>query len=116
MEGAKGEGKVFSSPNDAINAYDFGLIDFRAKIKVLGTENKKYEAFKNQIFETSVGRLLFNSYLLADYPFLNKTMDKKTVGKLEGDLISTYGIDAIPKILDSIKDFGFKYATVSGTT
>lgn len=115
-EKAKGENKFFSSPNDAINAYDFGLVDFRAKVKVLGTKTKKYNKFVGEIFETSVGRLLFNSHLPKDYPFLNKLMDKKAVGDLEDELISIYGIGKIPKILDDIKDFGFKYATVSGTT
>ncbi len=113
---AKGEGKIFPSPNDAINAYDFEIIDFKAKIKVLGTANKKYNEYTNEVFETSVGRLLFNSYLPSEYPFLNKTMDQKTLKKLEDDLIAVYGIHKIPKILDDIKDFGFKYATKSGTT
>ncbi len=35
VEGGKGEGKYFASPNDAINAYDYDVIDFRAKVKVL---------------------------------------------------------------------------------
>ncbi len=116
IDGLKGEGKVFDSPNDAINAWDFGLVDFRARIKVLGTENKKYSKYSNKIFETSVGRLLFNSVLPADYPFLNQTMDKKSVSKLESDLIAVYGLDGVGKILDSIKNFGFDYATKSGTT
>ena len=43
-------------------------------------------------------------------------MDKKNVNNLEADLIAHYGIDNIASILDDIKDFGFKYATKSGTT
>ncbi len=111
-----GEGKVFNSPNDAINAWDFSVVDFRAKIKVLGTDNKKYAEFADKIFETSVGRLLFNSVLPSDYPFLNKMMDQKAVSALETDLIAIYGLGGISPILDSIKNFGFEYATKSGTT
>lgn len=116
VEGIKGEGKIFNSPNDAINAWDFDVVDFRAKIKVLGTDNLKYAAYADQIFETSVGRLLFNSVLPSDYPFLNQMMDQKAVSSLETDLIAHYGLNGISPILDSIKDFGFEYATKSGTT
>ncbi|MFW0871044.1 MAG: DNA-directed RNA polymerase subunit beta' [Patescibacteria group bacterium] len=116
ISGAKGEGKCFSSPNDAINSWDYGITDFRAKIKVLGTDTPKYSSYDGQVFETTVGRLLFNSYLPSDYPFVNGLMDKKGIGKLENELIAFYGIAKIPKILDSIKNFGFKYATVSGIT
>jgi DNA-directed RNA polymerase subunit beta' len=63
-----------------------------------------------------VGRLLFNSVLPSDYPFLNKMMDQKAVSNLETDLIAVYGLDGIANILDSIKNFGFEYATKSGTT
>ena len=116
VEGAEGEGKFFSSPNDAINAWDHGVIDFRATVKVMATETPKYEHFEGGIFETTVGRLLFNSYLPSDYKYTNDLMDKKSISNLENDLIALYGIEAIPEILDSIKRFGFKYATASGIT
>ncbi|MCK5588910.1 MAG: DNA-directed RNA polymerase subunit beta' [Candidatus Pacebacteria bacterium] len=116
IEEAKGEGKAFSSPNDAISAYEFGVVDFRAKIKVQGTKHLKYQEYTDTVFETTAGRLLFNSALPSDYPFQNKIMDKKNVNNLEADLIARYGIESIASILDDIKDFGFKYATKSGTT
>ncbi len=116
LDKAKGEGKIFSSPNDAINAYEFGIIDFRAKIKVLGTETDKYKKYQNTLFETTVGRLFFNSYLPSDYSFVNEIMNLKNVLELEEDLVVQYGLEGIPKILDDIKNFGFKYATKSGIT
>ena len=116
IEGAKGEGKAFSTPNDAIAAYEHGVVDFRAKVKVLGTDNLKYSEFTDTVFESTPGRLLFNAKLPSDYPFINELMDKKNIAKLEKDLIAVYGLEGIPKILDDIKDFGFKYATISGTT
>jgi len=116
VSGEKGEGMIFPNPNTAITAYDFGLVDYRAKIKVLGTDSPKYEKFNGEVFETTIGRLLFNSVLPKDYPFLNQEMDKKKLSALIDDLISRYGIDAIPGIMDKIKNFGFKYATVSGIT
>lgn len=118
IPGAKGEGMIFQSPNAAITAYDFGHLDFRAKIKVLPTDSPKYKIFEGKIFETTVGRLLFNSVLPKDYPFINSEISKnktKITGIID-DMIERYGIDNIGPIVDKIKSFGFKYATKSGTT
>ena len=116
LDDEKGEGKIFSAPNAAILAYDFGEVGFRAKVKVLGTDGAKYGEFNGQVFETSVGRLLFNSVLPKDYPYVNREMTVKELAAIVDDLINRYGIDATPKILDKIKNFGFKYATRSGIT
>ncbi len=113
-EGSKGEGKIFSSPNEAIMAYDFGYVDFRAKIKVLSTGTEKYKAFKNDIFETTVGRLLFNSVLPSDFAFINEELNNKKLALIVASLIEKYGIDGTPEILDKIKKFGFEYSTKSG--
>lgn len=112
----KGEDKHFSSPNEAIGAFDYDIVGFRAKIKVLATDTPKYKEFNGQIFETSVGRLLFNSILPKDYPFLNSEIDRKKMSALVEDLIEKYGIGEIPPIMDKIKSFGFKYATYAGIT
>ena len=116
IAGAKGEGKYFSSPNDAINAYDYGLIDFRATIKVLATDTPKYAQYEGQMFETTVGRLLFNSVLPSDHAFINDVVVQKTLFNIVIDLIDDQGTDAVPPIVDRLKRFGFKYATISGTT
>jgi len=116
VDGKKGEGKVFSSPNDAIAGYDYEIIDFRAKIKILPTVNKKYEKFDGKIFDTSVGRLIFNSVLPNDYPFVNEEINIGLMHKLIDDLMIKYEMDEIPKILDKIKTLGFKYATLAGIT
>ena len=116
IEGSKGEGKWFSSPNDAINAYDYGLVDFRAKIKVLATDTPKYKQFDNQIFETSVGRLLFNSVLPSDHTYINDVVSQRDLFAVVLDLIDDQGVDIVPSVVNKIKKFGFKYATVSGTT
>jgi DNA-directed RNA polymerase beta' subunit len=114
--GAKGEGMAFPNPNSAILAYDYGHVGFQAKVKVMPSEKEKYAAFGGQIFETTVGRLLFNTVFPADYPFINHSIDKKALSKLIDDLIARYGLDKIPEILDRIKNFGFRYVTQSGIT
>jgi len=116
VKGEKGEGMMFGSPNNAITARDFDAVEYRAKIKVLGTDSPKYAQFENQLFETSVGRLLFNSVLPNDYPYINGEIDNKKMKAIIDDLIQKYGTDAIPPIMDRIKEFGFRYATVSGVT
>ncbi len=116
IDEAKGEGKYFETPNAAITAYDFGVVGFRSKIKVLGTDKPKYAQFEGKLFETSVGRLLFNAVLPEDFPYINSEIKKKDLSGIVSDLISRYGIDGTPKILDKIKTFGFKYATKSGIT
>lgn len=116
MPGKKGEDKFFASPNDAINAYDYGIVDFRAKIKVLSTDTPKYAQFEGKLFETTVGRLLFNSVLPSDHPYINQVVTQRDLFAVVLDLIDDQGIDVVPGVVNKIKKFGFKYATVSGTT
>jgi DNA-directed RNA polymerase subunit beta' len=117
VPGARGEGKYFSSPNAAILAYDFADLDVQAKIWVMPTAGKvKYAAFKDARFETTVGRLLFNSILPSDYPYINDEVKKASLSRIVEDMIRVYGLAAVPPILDKIKAFGFQFATRSGIT
>ncbi len=116
VSGMRGEGMSFHSPNAAILAYDYGNVGFQAKIKVLPSEKEKYAQFGGVLFETTVGRLLFNAIFPSDYPYLNYAIDKKGMAKLVDDLIIRYGLEKVPEILDRIKTFGFRYVTQSGIT
>ena len=116
VDGEKGEGMAFASPNQAITAFDLGVITFRAKIKVLGTDKQRYSRFESKPFETTVGRLFFNTIFPDDFPYLNEEITIKRMSLLVDELIVHYGIDATPKFLDKIKDFGYQYATYSGVT
>ncbi|MES2668143.1 MAG: DNA-directed RNA polymerase subunit beta' [Patescibacteria group bacterium] len=117
MEGTKGEGTYFQSPNAAILAHEFGAVDLRAPIHVLPVAGKpKYSVMGDGIFETTVGRLLFNTVLPADYPYVNDAISKKVITGIMSDCIDRYGIDSIPGIVNKVKRFGFEYATKSGVT
>jgi DNA-directed RNA polymerase subunit beta' len=116
VDGLKGQGSAFPSTNAAITAYDFDAVDLRAKVKVLPSENKKYAQFNAQVFETTVGRLLFNSVLPNDFPYINEEITNKRMQRLVQDLVAHYSLDGIPGILDKIKNFGFRYATHAGIT
>ena len=116
LTGEKGEGRYFSDPNSAITAYEFGVVDLRAKISVVPTDIERYKTYEGKMFETTIGRILFNDILPQDYPFINHEMTRKKMSELVDDLITRYGIESIPAIMDKIKEFGFKYATHSGVT
>jgi DNA-directed RNA polymerase subunit beta' len=116
VTGMKGEGNAYPTTNAAITAYDFGAIDIRAKIRVLPSDNKKYAQYEGKVFETTVGRLLFNSVLPNDFPYFNEEITNKRMGELVRTLALHYKLDGIPKILDAIKKFGFRYATHAGIT
>lgn len=116
VEGEKGEGLYFASPNEAITAYDYGIVTYRSRIKVLPTETPKYEAWNGLPFETSVGALLFNAILPADFPYVAEEMNQKKLSALIDQITFRYGLEAIPGVLDRIKEFGYRFATKAGIT
>jgi DNA-directed RNA polymerase subunit beta' len=116
VDGEKGEGMYFASPNEAITANDFNAVSFRAKIFVLGTNKEKYVPFGGKPFETTIGRLLFNAIMPADFPYMNEEMTSKKMVAIVDSLIAKYGITEVAPMLDRIKSFGYKYATRSGVT
>lgn len=116
VSGASGENKAFESPESAVLANSFGDVDLRAKIKVMPLDNAKYKKFEGKLFETTVGRILFNNVLPEDYPFINEEIGRKSLAQIVDDMIIIRGADNVAPILDKIKNFGFGYATISGTT
>ena len=107
VEDKNGEGKVFSSAQEAILAHNLGTLDLRAKIKV----NIKKE---KGLVETSLGRILFNEALPRDLPFQNEHFDSKKLQKLTGNIIFKYKKEEAVATLDKIKNLGFEYSTISG--
>jgi len=106
----------FGGPNMAITANDFGLVELRDEIKIRGKDGTKFSSEDGHSLHTTVGRILFNSVLPDDYPFVNEEINKAKMSEIVGDLLKIYGIQELPRILDQIKEFGFEYATKSGIT
>jgi len=106
-EGAKGEGKVFSTPAEVLLAYEHGVVDLHAKIKVRlapGTEP----------IETTVGRVIFNEALPEELRFVDQVCDRKVLSQIVTDAYYRLGPTKTAQLLDALKDLGFRYATQSG--
>ncbi len=101
--------KMYSEATEAITAYDFGYLTLGERIKVPNPKTQEHE-----IIETSVGRLILNNNLPADYPYLNKLVDNKGLKALVRALVGKYSNEEFVPILDNIKNLGFEYSTLSG--
>ncbi|WP_157154024.1 DNA-directed RNA polymerase subunit beta' [Brachyspira murdochii] len=110
--GIKGEGKMFSSPKDALLAYDNNLVELEARIKVL-MKNKDGE---EQFLETSVGRLKFNEVIPEDFRFQNRDFNSKDLAKFIHEVYLRHGTAVTVNMLDDIKELGYKSATVFAST
>ena len=66
--------------------------------------------------ETTLGRLLFNEALPADFPFVNYEVGKKQLSVIVNELAETYPKVEVANALDALKDTGFRWATRSGVT
>ncbi|GAB2452070.1 DNA-directed RNA polymerase subunit beta' [Xylanimonas ulmi] len=122
--GAVGEGHVYSSQAEAIMAFDRGALDLNAKIKIRmsdvvfepGEEPEGWEPDVPMLFETTLGRTVFNEALPVDYPFQNGVVGKKELSAIVNDLAESYPKVEVAAALDALKDAGYKWATRSGVT
>ena len=142
VEGAKGQGRVFSSLDEVIMALDKHDIDMQAKVlirmpkdfvlpagwepgelKVTDPEPGSPDVVKEErfsdgtyLFATSYGRILFNGTLPVDYPFINEQVPKGRLAKIVDDIATRYSTQQVAASLDALKDLGFTRAPWSGVT
>ena len=127
-EGAKGEGSVFSCPEEAIIAYQAGELDVEAKITVRFSKIIDGVNYSTRI-ETTAGRIIFNSIIPQDLGFvkretpedmlqleINYRVGKKELKKIIKACYDVHDAGETATMLDKIKDLGYKYATLSGLT
>lgn len=105
VAGEKGEGKIFSSFDEAILAYELGNVSLRAKIKVLKEGN---------ILETTIGRIKLNLVVPKELGYLNYEMTKKELKILVAKVLEICGQKETARFVDRIKDLGFQSVTKSG--
>ena len=119
---------VYSSPAEAQMAVDRGALSVQAQIKVRLTQQRPPRDLENELFPegwnygdgwtatTTLGRVLFNELLPADYPFVNEQMPKKRQATIINDLAERYPMIVVAQTVDKLKDVGFYWATRSGVT
>ena len=84
-DGEPGEGKVFSTVDEATMAYDEGYIGLHSKIKVRMTKEINGEKV-SQLVETTLGKIIFNTPIPQDLGFVDRS-DPANAFKLEVDFL-----------------------------
>ena len=124
----EGAGMAFSTPEEALMAYQAGAVTLHSPIKVRVTKTidgvEKYKTV-----ETTVGRIIFNEPIPQDLGFVDRTdpehafdyevgfrVDKKKLGEIIDRCIQKHGFTISAEVLDSIKAQGYKFSTRSGMT
>jgi DNA-directed RNA polymerase subunit beta' len=123
-EDGLGAGSAFSSTAEAIMAYDRKVIELQSPVKIRlldrnppkSAEPEGWEPGNTWLAETTLGRVLFNELLPADYPFINEPLIKKRQAAIVNDLAERYPMVTVAQTLDKLKDAGFYWATRSGVT
>src|SRR5512140_3475666 len=103
--GDLGEGRVFSSPQEVIIAYDQERLGLHARIKV---------RIDGKMVETTTGRVIFNQIVPKEIGFFNELMNKKRLVQIIATAFRRVGNLKTAEFLDRLKDIGFRYATAGG--
>ena len=127
-KGAPGEGKIFADPEEALMAYQTGVLSLQAKCHI---RLKRYVegAWRTKIVETTIGRVIFNDAIPQDMGMtervtpedafkleIDTVVDKKQLGKIVDSCYRTHGVTITAQMLDKIKALGFKYSTRGAVT
>ena len=127
--GAKGEGRVFGSGDDALLALEAGDVETLTPIRLrlsgefmdltVGRDDQDVlhapvENLEREIINTTVGRVVFNNALPGNLPFVNGLLKKQGLQQLVQYSYLRHGLKRTVAMLDSLKDLGFLYATKSG--
>lgn len=105
--GSKGEGKCFSNIDQALTAYNNGVLDTHAIIKV---------RIKDEMVETTPGRIMFNEMLPDVDKQYNVTFGKSQLKKLIARLYDEHGFAETAELINKIKDFGYHYGAMAGVS
>ncbi len=106
-EGVTGTGKYFGSADEVFMAVDAGAVNYHAAIKV---------KLNGEWVETTAGRVILNEELPDEVGYVNYPLGDKQLRSLVAKTYKDHGPATAVKMLDTIKDVGFKYATVFGAT
>lgn len=102
-----GHGKAFRSSDEALRAYDQGVISLHSPIRV---------RIDGEIVETTLGRAILNQVLPSELRDYGVTFDVRRVRRKLEECYLRYGWERAAVVLDELKTLGFRYATLSGLT
>ncbi len=107
MPCVKGEGKIFSDPDEVKFAYDNGQISLHARIKV---------RINNKIETTTAGRVILYEIIPGEISFdlINTVMSKKEITNLIDYAFRVCGPKKTVILADKLKSIGYEYSTKSG--
>ncbi len=107
----KGEGKIFSSPQEVRMAFDAGEVALHAAIRVRMRDNGQ----TNHV-QTTVGRVIVGELLPPEIPFeyVNRVLNKKELANLIDQCYRLAGIKKTVILADQLKDLGYRYSTRAG--
>ncbi len=127
-EGEKGEGKIFRDFNEALMAYQDGIVSLHAAIKVRVTKEIGDQTV-SRIIDATVGRIIFNDPIPQDLGYVDRAdedhqfdlevsflVGKKQLGQIIDRCIKQHGTAVTAEVLDRIKAQGFKYSTKGAIT
>jgi DNA-directed RNA polymerase subunit beta' len=119
----KGEGRVFTNVGEALLAYQSGIIELQALIKVRLEDTNIFDSpppakasLSGKLVETTVGRLIFNEVLPERLRFKNYAMKKENLKQVIAECFREYGRVKTTELADDIKRLGFTFATKAGVT
>ena len=124
----EGTGHVFADKDEAMMAYDSGVVTLHSPIKVrLSKEIDGVTRYK--LVDTTVGRLIYNEAIPQDLGFVDRSdpeamfepeinfvVGKKQLGKIIDKCITKHGFTKSADMLDAIKDLGYHYSTIGSLT
>ena len=116
--------RFFRDPDEAGMAYEMEIIKLHEKIRVKMQipqiaskdllKKRCEQEFKEELVETSVGRLIFNDIIPNSLGFFNQVIDKKKLGDLVYECYRLEGNARTAEMLDGIKRLGYQFSTRAG--
>jgi DNA-directed RNA polymerase subunit beta' len=97
--------RLFANGDEVVIACECGQVDLQEKIRI---------RLAGKIMETTAGRVIFNEILPKSLPFVNRVLNKKELTKLIGTCVRQCEHEEVLRLLDDLKDLGFRYATMAG--
>ncbi|MDR1594007.1 MAG: DNA-directed RNA polymerase subunit beta' [Prevotellaceae bacterium] len=111
---AKGSGLIFYGAEEAIIAYNERAVELHAVVKVMIKVTQKDGSEKEELIETTVGRIIFNLVVPKEVGYINELLTKKSLRDIIGKVMKTTGTATTAKFLDDIKELGYSMAFKGG--